>query len=133
LNAEFMGGEVIGGAAFGAGAGADGIDRSRRSPRPEEDAAGLEGSGDVKDEKSPRPLGGLVVRTCACEYGGDFGFESKKLPPPPNMFEEDVVGGDFALVKLSRPENGDGLTTGCAAWLNDMPPNASFMPPKADC
>lgn len=48
-------------------------------------------------------------------YDGVFGFESKKLPPPPNMFEEDVVGGDLALEKLSIPEKGDGLGAGCAA------------------
>jgi hypothetical protein len=62
LKAEFMGGDDIGGAAFGVGAGSDGMDRSRRSPRPDDDGVGLEGSGDEKDEKSPRPLGGLVVR-----------------------------------------------------------------------
>jgi hypothetical protein len=44
-----------------------------------------------------------------------LGFESKKLPPPPNMFEEDMVAEDFALVKLSRPEKGEALAAGCAA------------------
>jgi hypothetical protein len=43
LKAEFIGDDAIGtGAAFGAGAGAEGIDRSSRSPSPEEDAAGLD-------------------------------------------------------------------------------------------
>ena len=58
-------------------------------------------------------------------------MESKKLPPPPNMLDEDVVGGDFALEKLSRPEKGEGLGAGAA--LKDRLLNASFMPPKADC
>jgi hypothetical protein len=130
LNAEFIGGEAIGAAGLGAGAGAEGIERSRRSPRPEDDAAGFDGAGDEKEEKSPpRPLEGLVVRFCAC----GFGLESKKLPPPPNMFDEDVVGGDFALEKLSSPENGDDFAAGCAACVNDKLPKASFMPPNADC
>lgn len=58
-------------------------------------------------------------------------MESKKLPPPPNMLEEDVVGGDLVLEKLSSPANGEGLGAGAA--LNDRPLNASFMPPNADC
>jgi hypothetical protein len=134
LKAEFIGGDVIGGeAALGAGAGAEGMDKSRRSPRPDDDAAGFDGAGDEKEEKSLRPLEGLVVRFCACVYAGALGLESKKLPPPPNMFDEDVVGGDFVLVKLSSPENGDGLGAGCAAWLNDKLLKASFIPPKDDC
>jgi hypothetical protein len=52
------------------------------------------------------------------------------LPPPPNMLEEDVVGGDFVLVKLSSPEKGDGLGCGGAAWPKDNPLKASFIPPK---
>ena len=128
-----MGGDATGaGAALGAGTGAEGIERSRRSPIPEEDAAGLEGAGDVKDEKSPRPLDGLIVRFCAW-YAGAFGFESKKFPPPPNMFDDDVVGGDFVLEKLSRPENGDGFDGACAVWLNDKLLKASFIPPKPGC
>jgi hypothetical protein len=47
------------------------------------------------------------------------------------MLDEDVVGGDFALEKLSRPEKGEGLGAGAA--LKDRLLNASFMPPKADC
>lgn len=58
-------------------------------------------------------------------------MELKKLPPPPNMLDEDVAGGDFALEKLSRPENGEGFGAGAAA--KDRLPKASFMPPKEDC
>jgi hypothetical protein len=47
------------------------------------------------------------------------------------MFEEDVVGGDLVLEKLSRPEKGEGLGAGAA--LKDRLLKASFMPPKADC
>lgn len=67
LNAEFMGGDAIAGAAVGAGAGAgaDGMERSRRSPRPDADAAGLDGACEEKEEKSARLLDGLVVRFCA--------------------------------------------------------------------
>ncbi len=72
-----------------------------------------------------------IVRFCAWACGGDFGLESKKLPPPPNIFDEDVAGGDFVLEKLSRPENGDGFGAGAA--LKERLPKASFMPPKADC
>jgi hypothetical protein len=60
-------------------------------------------------------------------------LESKKLPPPPNMLDDDVVGGDLVLVKLSSPENGDGLAAGCAAWLKFKLLKASFIPPNADC
>lgn len=132
MNAEFMGGEAIGLAALGAGAGAEGMERSRRSPRPEEDGAGWDGAGAEKAEKPPpRPLDGLVVRFV---YDGVLGLESKKLPPPPNMLEEEaVVGGDFVPEKLSRPEKGDALGAGCAGWLNDKLLKASFMPPKPDC
>lgn len=59
-----MGGEARGGeAAFGAAAGAEGIERSRRSFMPEfDDVAGLEGAWDEKALKSPRPLlEGLIV------------------------------------------------------------------------
>jgi hypothetical protein len=136
LKAEFIGGEAIGaGAALGAGAGAEGMERSRRSPRPDDEAgaAGLDGAGVENEEKSPSPLGGLVVRFWACVYEGAFGFASKKLPPPPNMFDDDVVGGDLVLEKLSSPEKGDGLGAGCDAWLKDKLLKASFIPPKADC
>jgi hypothetical protein len=134
LKAEFKGGDAMAGAgaALGAGAGAEGMERSSKSPSPEDEAAGLDGAGDENEEKSERPLDGLVVRFCAW-YVVAFGFESKKLPPPPNMFEEDVVGGDLAVEKLSRPENGDGLGAGCAPWPNDKLLNASFMPPNCDC
>lgn len=47
------------------------------------------------------------------------------------MLDDDVVGGDLALEKLSRPENGEGLGTGAA--LNERLLNASFIPPNADC
>ena len=134
LKAELIGGDATGaGAAFGAGAGADGIERSRRSPSPEDEGVDLAGAGDVKEEKSPIPLGGLVVRAWVCMYGGDLGLESKKLPPPPNMFDDEVVGGDFALEKLSRPEKGEGFAAGCAAWPNDRLLKASFIPPNPDC
>ena len=120
----------MGAAALGAGAGAAGMERSRRSPRPEEDGAGWDGAGAEKADKSPpRRLDGLVVRFV---YDGVLGLESKKLPPPPNMLEEDVVGGDFVPEKLSRPEKGDALGARCAAWLNDKLLKASFMPPKPD-
>jgi len=84
----------------------------------------------LKEEKLPRPLEGLVVRFWT---GGDLGFESKKLPPPPNMFDEDVVGGDLVAEKLSSPANGDGLDAGCAAWLKERLLKASLSPPKLDC
>lgn len=92
-----------------------------------EEAAGLEDAGVLKEEKLPRPLEGLVVRFWT---GGDLGFESKKLPPPPNMFEE-VEAGDFVLEKASSPEKGEGLGAGAA--LKERLLKASFMPPKADC
>jgi hypothetical protein len=47
------------------------------------------------------------------------------------MLEEDVVGGDFALEKLSSPEKGEGFGAGAA--LKERLLKASFMPPKADC
>jgi hypothetical protein len=109
------------------------MERSRRSPIPDDDAAGLDGAGELNEEKSLMPLEGLMVRFCACPYaGGDFG-ESKKLPPPPNMLDEDVVGGDFALEKLSRPEKGVGFGACGAAWLKERLLKASFIPPKFDC
>jgi hypothetical protein len=49
------------------------------------------------------------------------------------MFDEDVDGGDLALVKLSRPEKGDGLGAGAAAALKERLLKASFIPPNADC
>ena len=50
------------------------------------------------------------------------------------MFDEDEAeGGDFVLVKLSRPEKGDGLGAGAAACPNDRLLKASFKPPKPDC
>jgi hypothetical protein len=98
LNAEFKFGEVMGClGAEGAGAGA-GMDRSRRSSRPEEVAAGLEAVvvGEVKEEKSPNPP--VLVRFCGCAWVAGAGFEeeSKKLPPPPKILE-DVEGGDRVL------------------------------------
>lgn len=135
-NAEFMGGDATGGeVTLGAGAGADGMERSSRSFIPEVEAAGLVGAGDEKAPKSPKPPDGLIVRFCTCDCGGDFGLESKKLPPPPNMFEDDVVGGDFALEKLSRPENGEGFGAGAGAGAapKERLLKASFIPPKDDC
>lgn len=128
MNAEEVGaGEATGEKVWeGAGAGAEGMERSSRSPMPEE-AAGLGAAGVLKEEKFARLLAGLVVRFWT---GGDLGFESKKLPPPPNMFEEEVDAGDLVLEKASSPEKGDGLGAGAA--LKDMLPKASFMPPKAD-
>lgn len=130
LKAELIGGDATeAGVALGAGAGADGIERPRRSPISDDDAAGLDGAGEEKEEKSPRPAEGLIVRF----WAGAFGFESKKLPPPPNMLEVDVVVGDLVLEKLSRPEKGDGFGGACAVWLNDRLLKASFIPPKLDC
>jgi hypothetical protein len=130
LNAEdeeAAGGEV--------GAGLDGIERSRRSPMPEE-GAGLyagAGAGEVMEEKPPKPLksvGGLVALFCAA---GDLGFESKKFPPPPNKSEE-AGGGDFLAEKRSRPEKGEGVGFGLAAGcVKERLLKASFMPPKDDC
>jgi len=83
--------------------------RSKRSFMPDAGAAGFAGA-DENDEKSPKPLDALGACLCVCvwETGGDFGIESKKFPPPPNMLE-DVEVVAFGLEKLSRPENGDGL------------------------
>ena len=53
------------------------------------------------------------------------------MPPPPNMVDDDVVGGDLVLEKLSRPENGDGFGAGAA--LKERLLNASFIPPNVDC
>jgi hypothetical protein len=131
LKAEFAGGDASGGeVTLGAGAGADGMDRSRRSFIPlAAGAAGLDGAGEENALKSANPAEGLMVRLCGWFCGA--GLELKKLPPPPNMFDEDAVGGDFALEKLSRPENGEGLGAGAA--LKDRLLKASFIPPKADC
>lgn len=132
LKALFIEGDATGwlGAA---GAGAP-KERSRRSFMPDAEAAGFggaEAAGDVNDEKSPKPLEVLVVCFCVCV---GFGAESKKLPPPPNMLEEDVEGGDLVLVKLSKPAKGEGLTCGGAGCeLKESPPKASFRPPKLDC
>ena len=82
----FIGGEDIGGEVTRWLGAADGIDRSRRSFMPEVWGAGFEAAGDVNEEKSPNPLE-LGFCAYACE-GGDFGA-SKKLPPPPNIFEDD--------------------------------------------
>lgn len=99
-------------------------------PMPDEATGGFEGAGVLNAEKLLRPAEGLVVRFWT---GGDFGLESKKLPPPPNMLEEDVEAGDFVLEKASRPEKGEGLGAGAGAALKERLPKASFMPPKADC
>lgn len=133
MNADDVGGEATGEKVCW-GAGAEGMERSSRSPMPEDDAAGLEGAGVLKEEKLARPAEGLVVRFWT---GGDLGFASKKLPPPPNMFE-DVDAGDFVLEKASSPEKGEGLGAGAGLKLrllkaSFMPLKASFMPPKADC
>jgi hypothetical protein len=54
---------------------------------------------------------------------------SKKLPPPPKMFDDEFAGGDRALEKLSRPANGEGLGAGAAGWAaNDRLLKASFNP-----
>jgi hypothetical protein len=77
----------------------------------------------------PRPAEGLMVRLCDCCGAG---LELKKLPPPPNMFEDDdVVGGDLAPEKPSSPEKAEGLGAGAAS--NERLLKASFIPPKADC
>lgn len=133
MNAEDAGGGEATGekVCWGAGAGAEGIERSSRSPMPEEEeGAGLEGAEVLNEEKFARPEEGLVVRFWT---GGDLGFESKKLPPPPNMLDEAVDAGDFALEKASRPANGEGLGAAAGAGLKLRLPNASFMPPNADC
>jgi hypothetical protein len=57
---------------------------------------------------------------------------SKKLPPPPNMFE-DVEFAGFGLEKLSRPEKGEGLAWGGAGAPNDRLLKASFIPPNPLC
>lgn len=126
LNAELADGDVIGGEVT-CGAGAEGMERSRRSAIPDAaGAAGWDGVGEEKALKLLAPPAGLMVRLCGA------GFESKKLPPPPNMLEEDDdAGGDFLLEKLSRPENGEGLGAGAA--LKDKLLNASFIPPNDDC
>lgn len=134
LNAEDAGGGEATGenVCCGAGAGAEGIERSSRSPMPPmlDEAASFEGAGVLKEEKLLRPAEGLAVRFWT---GGDLGFESKKLPPPPNMVDEDVEAGDFVLEKASRPEKGEGEGLGAGAALKERLLKASFMPPKADC
>lgn len=131
MNAEDAGGgDTTDRCGAGAGAGAKGIERSRRSPMPpmpEEAAGGFEGAEVLNAEKLLMPTEGLVVRFWT---GDDLGLESKKLPPPPNMFE-DVEAGDFVLEKASRPEKGEALGAGAA--LKERLLKASFMPPKADC
>lgn len=92
-------------------------------------AAGLAGAGDEKALKLLAPPAGLMVRLC--DWLCAAGFESKKLPPPPNMFDEDVAGGDFLPERLSSPAKGEGLGAGAA--LKDRLLNASFKPPKVDC
>lgn len=124
---DAAGGEVT----LGAGEGSVGMDRSRRSFMPDAAAAGFDGPGEVKAVKLPKPPDGLVVRCCAWLGGGEVGLELKKLPPPPNIFDEDVLGGDFVLEKLSSPENGEGLGAGAA--LKERLLKASFIPPNADC
>jgi hypothetical protein len=101
---------------------------------PEEGAglgAGAADEEELKAEKPPKPAGGLVVLFCA---GGDLGFESKKLPPPPNRPDAGPGGGDFLAEKRSRPEKGEGvgfaLGAGC---VKDRLLKASFMPPNDDC
>lgn len=133
LKAEFMEGEAMGGLVMrGAGAGAEGMERSRRSFMPlVAGAADFDGAAeDAKASKPLRPPAGLMVRSWDCCAGGDCGFEAKKLPPPPNMLDEEVVGGDFAL-KLSRPEKGEGLGAGAAEKERLL--KASLMPPREDC
>ena len=67
LNAELNGGEATGGdMTLGCGAGAEGIDKSRRSFMPEVEAAGFAGAGDVNALKLPRPADGLVVLFWDC-------------------------------------------------------------------
>lgn len=95
---------------------------------PEEGAAGC-AAAEEKAEKSPM----LLCAGFGAWAGGDFCAELKKLPPPPNMFDEDEAGGDRVLVKLSRPEKGDGLGAGAAACPNERLLKASFRPPKPDC
>lgn len=81
MNAEFMVGEAM--VWLGAEGAAEGMEMSRRSPRPDDAGAGfgaLVVVGDVKEEKSPR--------TPEFEAGGgDFAFALKKSPPPPNMLD----------------------------------------------
>ena len=69
LNAEDAGGGEATGekvcCGAGAGAGAAGIERSRRSPMPpmlEDEGVGFDGAGVLNEEKLARPLEGLVVR-----------------------------------------------------------------------
>lgn len=66
MKAEFTGGEARGGeVTLCSGAGAEGIDRSRRSPIPEAArAGGLDDAGDEKALKLPMPPAGLIVRLC---------------------------------------------------------------------
>jgi hypothetical protein len=66
LNAELAGGDARGGEVTpGAGAGADGMERSKRSFMPlAAGAAGLDGAGEEKALKSAKPAEGLMVRLC---------------------------------------------------------------------
>lgn len=92
-------------------------------------AAGFAGA-DENDERLPKPLEVLVDVFCTggCALGGDFGAESKKLPPPPNRL--DVVDVALGLEKLSSPAKGDGFGGGAAGAPNERLLKASLMPPK---
>jgi len=130
LNAEFVCGDAMGWLVT-RGAGAEGMDRSRRSFIPL--VAGAECLGgaaeDANASKSPILLAGLVVRSWE-GTGVDEDLALKKLPPPPNRLDEDVVGGALVLEKLSRPEKGEGFGAGAAAKERVL--KASLRPPKED-
>lgn len=139
MKAELIEGDATAGEDMGWEGAAAGIDRSRRSLSPDPGDTGFGGAAavgeDRDEERSPKPLAlGCLLCVCACVVGAGLGLESKKLPPPPNRFEEDVEAGERDLESESRPAKGDGFAGGAAGCeLKDKSLNASLRPPRLDC
>lgn len=128
-----MGGEAT--VCFG-GAGGAGVEKSKRSFRPEL-AVFDKGAGDIPgaESKAPNPLEVLKPRVCC--GGGDcwMGFASKKLPPL-RAGGEVCVGARWEEI-LPNPEKADCF--GWACMVGDFWPEklkllkASFIPPNEVC